>query len=127
MTFLAGVIPAKSPEPPPVEELLVVVAPGLLPNAAPAANAPSPPSPALGVVAKSPPCSGFVSALSLLEGIGDGVLEIFLLDELVVAPNIPRVGSVLTVPESVGLVASQLNVKVFGFVLSGFGDGVLCF
>ena len=83
------------------------------------------PAAALGVEAKSPLYSGFVSALSPLEGIGDGVPKTFLLDELVVDPNNPPARSVLAIPESVGLVASQLNAIGFGLVLSGFGEGVL--
>jgi hypothetical protein len=84
-------------------------------------------APALGIEAKSPLYTGFVSALSPLEGIGDGVPEIFPLDEPVVDPNNPLVSSVLTVPESVRLVASQLSTVGFGLVLSGFGEGVLSF
>jgi hypothetical protein len=85
------------------------------------------PAAALGIEAKSPLYGGFVSALSPLEGLGDGVPEVFPLDEPVVDPNNPPVSLVLTVPESVSLVGSQLNTIGFGFVLSGFGEGVPSF
>jgi hypothetical protein len=85
------------------------------------------PAAALGIEAKSPLYSGFVSALSPLEGIGDGVPEIFPVDEPVVGPNNPPVTSALTVPESVSLVGKPLNAVGFGLVLSGFGEGVLPF
>ena len=85
------------------------------------------PAAALGIGAKNPLNIGFISALPPLEGIGDGVAKIFPIDELAGNPNNPPVSPVPTVPESVSLVTSGLNAIGVGFVLSGFGEGVLSF
>jgi hypothetical protein len=157
LSILAGPIPVKSPEPP--VEVLLVVAPEMLPGPALGADPNennevagfgfpnrgplgfvlrvSPKggfsaaiarglflAAALGTEAKSPSNIGFVSALSPPDDIGNGVLEIFPLDEPVVDPNNPLVSSVLGV-SAVCFVASRLNTVDFDLVLSGFGEGVL--
>jgi hypothetical protein len=154
---LPGQILVKSPEPP--VEVLLAVAPKVIPNPAlgadpneipevagvgspnmgplgfvlrtPKAGFPAAiakgllPAAALGTEAKSPSYIGFVSALSPLDGVGDGVLEKSPLDEPIVDPNDLKVSPGPRVPEPARLVTSRLNTVGFGLVLAGFGDGVL--
>ena len=72
-----------------------------------------PVSPKTGFAGKS------VTLLFPLAGLGGGVPKSISVDELVVDPNNPPVSLGFTVSESVGLVASELNI------LLGFGEGVV--
>jgi hypothetical protein len=75
----------------------------------------------------NPLYGGFVSAISPLGRSGDGVLGASPLDLPLVDPNNAWLGFGMGFPESVSLVASQLNTTGPGFVLAGFGEGVLSF
>jgi hypothetical protein len=183
LSFLAGAIPAKRPEPPVVGVFVVATEALKSPAKRPeppvvvvlAVAAEALPSPLAGVVANNevvdfvfpnreplgfglfiPPsgdfaevarpiakglssvdvigrvlnnslCGGFVSAISPLGRSGDGVLWASPLDLPLVDPNNVRLGFGMGFAEPVSLVASQLNTTDPGFVLAGFGEGILSF
>ena len=81
----------------------------------------------LGRVLNNPLCGGFVSAISPLGRSGDGVLGASPLDLPLVDPNNVWLGFGMGFAEPVILVASQPNTSDPGFVLAGFGEGVLSF
>lgn len=147
MTFPTGALPEKGPGPP--IELLLIVAPKVLPGPALGADLNEnngfgfsnkevlgfvllvPVRTGFGpfladvcdVEANNPSYFGFVSAFSPLEGIGDGVPGLPLDEPIVDLNNLP----VRSVLESVRLVAPLVDTVDFGLILSGFGEGVLSF